>query len=110
VSRQTQADGGVFTFAYTVTGGFITATTVTDPRGHATTSRFNSFGYLISQTHALGQTTTFTRQPGTNLLLSTTDPLGRTTRFTYDGNGNVTQITDPMKRDVGTFVTLSGET
>ena len=96
VSRQTQADGGVFTFEYAVSGGFITSTKVTDPRGNATTSRFNSAGYLIQQTDALGQTTSFERQPGTNLLLSTTDPLGRVTRFTYDASGNVTSVTDPL--------------
>jgi RHS repeat-associated protein len=102
VIRQTQADGGVFTFNYTVSGGFIAATTLTDPRGNATTSRFNSARYLIQQTDALGQTTTFERQPGTNLLLATTDPLGRVTRFTYDPNGNVTTITDPLN-NVRTF-------
>jgi RHS repeat-associated protein len=96
VIRQTQADGGVFTFEYTVTGGFITSTKVTDPRGNATTYRFSSAGYLTEQVDALGQKTTFTRQPGANLLLATTDPLGRLTRFSYDSNGNVTSITDPL--------------
>jgi YD repeat-containing protein len=96
VSRQIQGDGGVFTFDYTVSAGFITSTKVTDPRGNATTSRFNNSGYLVSQTDALGQTTTFDRQPGSNLLLVTTDPLGRITQFAYDANGNVTSITDPL--------------
>lgn len=89
-------DGGVFTFDYTATGGFITSTKVTDPRGNATTSRFNSAGYLIQQIDALGRSTTYERQPRTNLLLSTTDPLGRVTRFTYDANGNVTTIADAL--------------
>ena len=31
VSRQTQADDGVFTFAYTVTGSTVTQTVVTNP-------------------------------------------------------------------------------
>jgi len=96
VIRQAQADGGIFTFDYTVTSGFITATKATDPRGNATTYRFNNFGYLISQTDALGQTTTFERQPGTNLLLATIDPIVRVTRFSYDASGNVTGITDPL--------------
>jgi YD repeat-containing protein len=69
---------------------------VTDPRGHPTTSRFTPDGFPREVTDALGQTTTFERQPGTNLLLSTTDPLGRVTRFAYDANGNVTTITDPL--------------
>ncbi len=97
VSRQTQADGGVWTFAYTVTGGVITQTVVTDPRGSATTSRFNSMSYLIAQTDAMGQTTSYTRDPSSNLLRSTTDPLGRVTTFTYDANGNLLTITDPLQ-------------
>jgi RHS repeat-associated protein len=96
VIRQTQADGGVFAFEYTMAGGFITSTKVTDPRGNTTVSRFNADRYLVSRTDALGQTTTFERQPGSNLLLSTMDPLARVTRFTYDANGNVTSITDPL--------------
>jgi RHS repeat-associated protein len=96
VIRQTQADGGVFTFEYTMAGGFITSTKVTDPRGNTAVSRFNADRYLVSRTDALGQTTTLERQPGTNLLLSTTDPLGRVTRFAYDSSGNVTTITDPL--------------
>ena len=53
VIRQSQADGGVWTFAYTTTGSFISQTTVTDPRGHSATYRFNSSGFLLSQTDAL---------------------------------------------------------
>ncbi len=96
VARQTQADGGVFTFSYTTTGSFISAATVTDPRGNATTTRFNSAGYPISVTDALGQTTRFERAPGTNVVVSTIDPLGRTSSFTYDGAGNLTSVTDPL--------------
>jgi len=95
VSRQTQADGGIWTFAYTLTGGAVTETRLTDPRGNATAYRFNTSGYLIARTDALGQTTQYEREVGTNLLLSTTDPLGRRVHVTYDGNGNVTTATDP---------------
>ncbi|MBI2987006.1 MAG: IPT/TIG domain-containing protein [Deltaproteobacteria bacterium] len=95
VIRQTQADGGMWTFTYTASGNFITQTTVADPRGNSTTYRFNSSGFLISQTNALGQTTSFERQTGTNLLLSTSDSIGRVASFAYDANGNVTTITDP---------------
>ncbi|MEK7205207.1 MAG: DUF6531 domain-containing protein, partial [candidate division NC10 bacterium] len=96
VVRQTQADSGIWIFAYTTTGTFISETKVTDPRGNATTYRFNTAGYPIQQTAALGQSTTSERQPGTNQLLSTTDPLGRVTQFAYDASGNVTSITDPL--------------
>ncbi|MFQ5846383.1 MAG: RHS repeat-associated core domain-containing protein [Candidatus Methylomirabilales bacterium] len=125
VIRQVQADGSEWGFAYqlsgaqvtgpgcpgptcpdveslgniqrgfTFRGGFVLATTVTDPRGNTTTHRFNNFGYEIEQIGSLGQSTKFERAFGTNLLLSTTDPLGRVTRFTYDTNGNVSSITDP---------------
>ncbi len=95
VVRQTQADGGVWQFAYLVEGPTVTQTTVTDPRGNATTHRFDSQGFPLSTTDALGQTTTFAYAPGSNLLLAITDPLGRVTRLTYDAQGNVTTITDP---------------
>jgi len=95
VFRQTQADGSVWTFTYVTTGNFISQTTVTNPRGHATTYRFNSAGYLIAQTDAFGQTTSFERETGTNLLFSTTDSLGRIVRFTYNANGNLLTVTDP---------------
>jgi RHS repeat-associated protein len=95
VVRQTEADGGVWAFAYTNTATYISQAVITNPRGHETTYRFNPAGYQISETDALGQTTTFERQTGSNQLVSVTDPLRRTTRFEYDEIGNVTRITDP---------------
>ena len=95
MAQQTQADGGIWRFDYTVTAGYVTETRVTDPRRNTTTYRFNSYSYPTSITDALGQSTTFERAIGTNLLLSTTDPLGRKTSFSYDDAGNVTSITDP---------------
>jgi len=95
VARQTEVDGGIWNFAYTISGGYISQSVVTDPRGHATTYRFNAAGYQISETNALGQTTVFERQVGTNLVVSVTDPLKRITRFQYDEIGNLTRITDP---------------
>jgi RHS repeat-associated protein len=95
VLRQTQADGGVWRFEYNGTGGsMVSHAVVTDPRGHATIYRFNSAGYLVSETNALGQTVAAERQVGTNLLLSVTDFLEGKTRFEYDTTGNVTKITD----------------
>jgi RHS repeat-associated protein len=95
VTRQTQADGGIWNFAYTVTGTAVTQTVVTNPRGSATTHRFNAAGFPLVQTDALGQPTSFEYAPGSNLLLSTTDSLGRVTRYTYDAQGSVTQVIDP---------------
>ena len=98
VSRQTQADGGVWQFAYTTAGNVITQTTVTDPRGNTTTTRFNGQTYPLGRTDGFGQTTVFTRGASSNLLLTSTDPLGRTTTFEYDSAGNVTKITDPANQ------------
>jgi RHS repeat-associated protein len=118
VVKQTAADGGVTTFAYTLlnansnvtfsqgTGGGgggggvlnlggstintspVLLTTVTDPLGNQTTYHFNPQGYLIDMTDALGEKTVYERDPGTNQVLSITDSLNRTTTFTYDANGN----------------------
>ncbi len=96
VAQQTLADGATIKFAYTVIAGVVTQTVVTDPRGNPTTYRFNGQGYLLSQTEALGQTSTHTRDPATNLLLATTDSLGRATRFGYDTSGNLISITNPQ--------------
>ena len=110
VIRQTEADGGVWTLAYTVSGNFISQSTVTNPGGHKTTYRFNSAGFLISQTDAHGQTTTFERETGTNLLLATIDPLGRKTSSTYDANGNVTSTTDAALCSIAGLNTSRGWT
>ena len=96
VVRQTQADGARWTFTYTSSGTYISQAVVTNPRGHSTTYRFNAAGYQVSETNALGHTTTIERQTGTNLVLSVTDPLKRVTRIEYDGAANVTRIIDPM--------------
>lgn len=98
VIQQTAADGGVTTFAYTLLNPTVSTspvllTTVTDPRGNATTYHFNTQGFLVDITDALGEQTIYTRDPGTNQVLAVTDPLGRTTAFTYDSLGNQTSIT-----------------
>ena len=79
---------------YTITGGAVTGTTVVDPRGNATTSRFNPRGYPMTTTDAVSQTRTSQRNAA-NHVTASLDPLGRTTAFGYDPAGNVTRITDP---------------
>ena len=108
VFRQTQADNGVYQFAYTTdANGNITQTDVTDPRNHVRRLVFNPPAvspngfrpapFDASDTSAQGTslqaTTSTVRQPGTNLVTSTTDPLGRTTAYTYDALANVTSVT-----------------
>ena len=92
------ADGGFYTFAYTLGGnGKVTQTDITDPRGNVRRVTFNSSGFTLTDTAAVGkpeqQTVTYERQAGTNKLLSVTDPIGRKSAYTYDANGNVTQVT-----------------
>ena len=53
----------------------VTQTTVTDPGGNPMTYRFNSQGFTLARTDALGETTSFEYHPGSNQLVSTTDPL-----------------------------------
>jgi YD repeat-containing protein len=80
VIRQTLANGATYTYAYTLAGATITQTTVTDPRGYATTYRFSPVQY-VSQIDAPGQRTINTYNPATNQLLSVKDALNRTPRI-----------------------------
>jgi YD repeat-containing protein len=98
VIQQTQPDGGHYNFTYLLNAnGNVTETDMTDPRGSSGNLTFDSKGYSLSDTLAVGkpeqQTTTYIRGPNTELITSTTDTLGRTTAYTYDGLGNVTSVT-----------------
>jgi YD repeat-containing protein len=104
VIRQTHSDGGVYTFNYTVAGGYVTETSMTAPNGAVTTWRFNSYTYITDKTTPDG-TTTYEREPGTNQILSVTDPMGRKMTYTYDAKGNVTTMTD----NVGNTITYEYE-
>src|SRR5439155_7216729 len=109
--QQTDADGGVTSFSYTLLNPAIPAlspvllTAVTDPLGNQTTFRFNPQGFLLDVTDAQGQTRVSRRDSGTNLVLSITGPgtcgvcgvpaAGDET-YTYDGSGNVLMSTDAL--------------
>src|SRR5262249_44619551 len=81
--KQTQADGGIYLFAYTFTNGTIARTDVTDPKNHVRRVSFNANGYLTSDIHAYGETgaetTTTDRQAGTNFVGSSTNAHGDVT-------------------------------
>lgn len=114
VTRQTLADGGIYQFAYTLDGtGRVTQTDITDPRGNVRRIAFNTSGYVISDTLALGraeqQTMTYERDTATNLTLATTDALGRRTAFSYDAQGNTTIITRLAGTSSAATVTLTYE-
>src|SRR5207253_827501 len=77
--------------------GNVTQTDVTDPRGFVRRSTFNSSGYTLTDTFALGRTEqqvyTYTRQVGSNPITNVLDPLGRNTAVAYDSQGNPTSFT-----------------
>ena len=99
VTQQTQVDGGIFQYAYTVDPGTgkVTQTNVTDPRNFVRRVLFNSSGYGTSDTVAFGlseaQTTAYERDPASNLVLSVTDARGRVTHNTYDATANLLTTT-----------------
>jgi len=98
VSKQTQADGTFYQFAYTVDGqSKVTQTDVTDPRGNVRRVTFNANGYALTDTRAYGtaaaQTTTYTRDATSNLVSTMTDALGRQTTYTYNTQGQVLTVT-----------------
>ncbi|HET9194704.1 MAG TPA: RHS repeat-associated core domain-containing protein [Vicinamibacterales bacterium] len=98
VTKQTQTDSTTYLFAYTLDGaGKVTQTDVTNPRGFVRRATYNSAGYLLTDTYALGetqqQTFTYERQTGTNLVTAVVDPLNRRTEHTYDSFGNITSTT-----------------
>jgi RHS repeat-associated protein len=98
VILQTLADNSNFQFVYATDGNNkISQTNITDPRGNIRQVAFDTNGYTLTDTLALGkpeqQTTSYNRQSGSNLLLSFTDALNRQTSYGYDPMGNVTSIT-----------------
>jgi RHS repeat-associated protein len=111
VSQQTQVDGGVYQFAYTVVNGKITQTDVTDPRNLVRRITFNSAGYGISDTGALGQPeqqiTTYVRDPSSNLVQEMTDPLGRVIHRSYDPSGSGTLLSTTSLYGTPNAVTTS---
>ncbi|MEK7717753.1 MAG: DUF6531 domain-containing protein, partial [Pseudomonadota bacterium] len=92
VIRQTHADGGTYTFSYTLGGGNITETSMTAPNGAVTIWRFyddlgNFRDKYITQVTTPEGITKYERELGTNLLKSVTDPLNRKMTYTYYPNG-----------------------
>ncbi|MFO0769545.1 MAG: RHS repeat-associated core domain-containing protein [Nitrospiraceae bacterium] len=95
VAKQILADGGTYTFAYTLAGTTVTQTNVTDPRGNVTIYRMNGSQYMTQVERPGSNITNYERETGTNKLTAVVDPLSRRTEFTYDSNGNVLTIKDP---------------
>ncbi len=99
-NQPTTLDGPVGSYPMACTvglGGMVTQLDVTDERGIIKRIAFNSMGYPISITKALGkpeqQTFIYQRDSNTSLVTAMTDPLGRQTAYTYDISGNVLTVT-----------------
>ena len=110
VAKQVYADNTSNVFKYTFAAdGSVTKTEVTNERGFVTRMIFNKSGYVTSLTNAVGlpeeQTTTYQRDPNTNLVLSMTDALGRKTAYTWDSKGN--QLTETRLTGTANAVTAS---
>ena len=75
------------------TGGNITRTDVTNPRGFTTRFTFNADHQLTSEIEALNQPeqrmTTFDRVPNSHLVTAIVDGLNRRTEYEYDDFGHV---------------------
>ena len=109
VSSQVLGDNtSTWMFNYTLdsTGQNVAATTITDPNGNQEIKTFQSYqdagsqnynAYLMSDVQALNkpeqQTTTYHRDPDSNLIVSVIDQLGRQTAYGYDSLGNVSSLT-----------------
>ena len=91
------ADGGIERYDYTLSGGIVTSTTITDPLGRKTTKRFNAGGYVIQITDGLGQDAKIERGIGNNLPSATTGPCGCAEAVReFDNRGNLTSIADRL--------------
>ena len=110
VSKAIAADGGVVTYSYTLSNPAaalspVLQTVKTDSLGRTTTYHFNPQGYPIDVTDATGQTRTFVRDPGNQLLMGESglgfcSGCGATQSgalsYTYDSLGNRVTATDGL--------------
>ncbi|MBI5674455.1 MAG: RHS repeat protein [Nitrospirae bacterium] len=101
IYRQTHADGGIYTFDYTIPSGNITQTSMTAPNSAVTTWRFYDDlgnyhdGYIVKKTTSDGATV-YERDLVSNQIKSVTDPLNRVMSYTYYPNGLVQTVTDNL--------------
>jgi RHS repeat-associated protein len=101
VTQQQFADGGIETYAYTLSGAIVTGILITDPLGRKTSKRFSSTGYVIEVMDELGQTSTIERPLATNLPTQIKGPCGcpEITRV-FDVRGNITASTDRVGKTI----------
>ena len=101
VKTQTFADGGRETYEYTFAGQIVTGVKITDSLGRVVTKRFDSRGYMLGMTDALGQQSAIERRIEDSLPVKTTGPCGCTEGSrTFDGNGNVVTATNQLNQQI----------
>ncbi|GGS54642.1 DNRLRE domain-containing protein [Actinokineospora fastidiosa] len=119
LTAKTSPEGRRWEFGYDARGNI---TTVTDPKGVATTTvpddyqstyTYDAFGQILTSTDANGNTTTFSDYHPTGFPLTTTDPYNHSSTMVLDARGNPTSVTDPNgKTTTATYDTFGrpGET
>jgi len=101
VISQQFADGGTELYEYTLSGGIVTESTVTDPLGKKVARRLNASGYVVGLVDALGQTSRITRDLTTNFATETTGSCGCPQEIRqFDARGNITSSTDQLGQNV----------
>ncbi|MCU7370607.1 hypothetical protein PEC18_06875 [Paucibacter sp. O1-1] len=78
-------------------GGQVLATTVKQPDGSTSVTRFGSLGQVLDSSGSAGDRTQYLRDAN-NRILRMTDALGRVSRMSYDGVGNVVRSIDALGR------------
>ncbi|MEU6879173.1 DNRLRE domain-containing protein [Streptomyces sp. NPDC046712] len=110
---KTSPEGRKWQFGYDTFGNL---TTVTDPKGVATTGtagdyttkyEYNAYGQLTKATDANGNPTTNSEFSPTGYPATITDALNKSTAFVYDERGQVTEVTDALgKKTTQTYDTF----
>jgi RHS repeat-associated protein len=100
--KKTSPEGRAWQFGYDSFGNL---TSVTDPKGVATTAvpddytttyAYDSYGQLTKATDAGGNPTSYSDFGPTGYPATTTDALNKSTSFVYDERGQVTEVTDAL--------------
>ena len=96
--EQVLADGSTYHVSYILDeDGVVLQATSTDPRKNIRQTTFNSSGFALTDSLAVGtpdqELTTYNRDALTNLVMIMTDSLNRTTSYRYDDLGNLTGLT-----------------
>lgn len=99
--RKTSPEGRTWQFGYDTYGNL---TTVTDPKGVATTEAddytttyaYDVHGQLTTATDARGNATSYSAFGPTGYPATITDALSHDTAYEYDGRGQVVKVTDAL--------------